>query len=312
MPKLTGLIAATYTPMHADGRLALDKVDELAERLIADGVSGAFLCGTTGEFASLTAVERAAVCERWVAATAGRIAVIAHVGGTCAQQSKALASRAQMAGVDAIACIAPYFFKPRTVEDLVAYCAEVAAAAPEVPFYYYHLPALTDVDLPMVEFLRIGADRIPMLAGVKFSHNNLMDLAQCVALDDGRYDLLFGCDETLLSGLAFGCEGAVGTTYGFAAPLYHRIIDAFAAGDVATAQRLQLRSIEWVSIFVRFGGHRAMKAVMKLSGIDCGPVRPPLAPLSDEEYEELTNELTAAGFDEARASAPACPRSEAV
>ena len=303
MQKLTGLIAATYTPMHDDGSLKLETVDILAERLVTDGVNGAFLCGTTGEFASLTLDERKRVCERWTSVRDGDFRIVPHVGGTSVPESRELAAHAQANGADAIACIAPFFFRPTTTEDLVAYCVDVASAAPDLPFYFYHLPALTGVLLPMAEFLRLGAESIPTLAGVKFSHVDLADFAECLSLDHRRFDVLFGCDEMLLAALAFGCAGAVGTTYGFAAPLFNSIIESFASGDLATARRLQTRCVEMVNIFVRLGGHRAMKATMKISGIDCGPVRSPMRPLTYDELTVLSAELAAIGFGEYRRDA---------
>ncbi len=299
--KLTGLIAAPYTPMRPDGSLALDTIDALAERLVADGVNGAFPCGTTGEFSSLTADERRSVCRRWVDAAAGTdLAIVAHVGGTSIAECRALAESAQSVGADAIACIAPYFFTPASTSDLVEFCAGVAAGAPELPFYFYHLPALSGVHLSVVEFLERSASVIPNLAGVKFSDTDLMELARCVALEGGRYNILFGCDEILLSGLAFGCDGAVGTTYAFAAPLYLRLLDAFAAGDWSTARELQLQSMSFIDVFLRYGGHRAMKAAMKLTGIDCGPVRRPLRPLERDEYDAMAKELERIGFSGVR------------
>ena len=300
MQRLTGLIAATYTPSHSDPRRNDEAVEALAKRLPEDGVAGVFICGTTGEFASITTDECRRTCERWVQATRGDFPVVQHVGGTSLEDSQALAAHAQEVGADAIACIAPYFFRPASVEDLVEYCAAVAAAAPERPFYYYHLPALTGVSFPMAEFLRVARSRIPTLAGIKFSHWNLSDFLECIEFEDRRYNMLFGCDEMLLGGLATGCDGAVGTTYGFAAPLYRAILDAFAAGDIDSARRLQARSVEMINIFCRHGGHRAMKAVMKIVGIDCGSIRRPLAPISEEEFTVISAELAAIGFDEYR------------
>jgi N-acetylneuraminate lyase len=284
--------------MHADGSLNLDAVEKLAARLDRDGVAGAFPCGTTGEFASLSAAERMQVAERWCAVAGRDLQVIVHVGGTCLGDSKLLAAHAQKCGAQAISAIGPFFFKPRSVEDLVAYCAEIAAAAPSLPFYYYHIPTLSGVDLQMTEFLESGKSRIPTLAGIKFSHLDLMDLGRCVRLDDGRFQILFGVDEVLVSGLVLGARAAVGTTYGFAAPLSTRILDAFGRGDLEGARRLQARSMEMVSVFIRYGGHPAMKATMKITGLDCGPVRPPLRQLRKEEYESLVAELEAIGFQD--------------
>ena len=296
--RIEGLIAATYTPMREDGSLNAEAVDPLAQHLSREGVSGVFVCGTTGEFSSLTLAERRELSERWVRAAPNGFRVIQHVGSTCLDDAIGLARHAESIGAHAVSSIGPYFFKPIALEALVAYCEKIAAAAPSLPFYYYHLPALSGIDVRMPEFLAAASTRIANFAGIKFSEENGVDLARCLAFRGGAYDILFGCDELLLTALSLGCRAAVGTTYGFMAPLYQRVLDAFAAGDVATAQRHQLGAIELVEVFKRYGGHRAMKTCMKLRGIDCGPVRAPLTPLSADELAAFKHDLDGTEFGE--------------
>ena len=235
--KLTGLVAAPYTPLHADGRLNPDAVPAQAELLLKAGVRGAFVCGTTGECHSLSMGERREIAERWVRAAAGRMPVVVHVGHHCLPDAQALAEHAARVGADAVAALAPGYFKPQTVDDLVEFCAELASAAPALPFYFYHIPSMTGVTLSASEFLRRGAERIPNLAGVKFTHNDLMMLQECLAAEGARFDVVYGSDETLLAGLALGVRGAVGSTYNYAAPVYHEVLRAFAAGDLEAARR---------------------------------------------------------------------------
>jgi len=296
MEHLRGLVSAPYTPFHPDGSVNPERIDHLVEHSAATGLAGVLPCGTTGEFPSLALSERREVSERWTRGAAGRYRVIVHVGGTCLSDSKDLAIHAAGIGADGIAMIAPYFFRPASVEELVSYCEQVAAAAPEVPFYYYHIPVMSGVTLSMRDFLECAADRIPSLAGIKFTHPDPMDIRRCLSWEDGRYDILFGMDEALLSALALGCRAAVGTTYGFAAPLSQGIIAAFESGDMEEASRLQLLSAEMVAVYRKYNGaHPAMKTMMKICGLDCGPVRPPLRPLSEAEEEVFRQEIEATG-----------------
>jgi N-acetylneuraminate lyase len=292
------LIAAPYTPLHADGSLNTAVVPQQVELLTAGGVDGAFICGTTGESMSLTIDERIELAKRWVDAAAGRLPVIVHVGHTALADCRTLAAHAHEIGAAAIAAMAPCFAKPDTVEDLVAFCAEIAAAAPDLPFYYYHIPGMTNVNFAMADFLRAATGKIPTLAGLKYSHNDLYDLGACLRMDEGRHEILFGMDQVLVSALALGVRGAVGSTYNFIAPLYRRVERALAAGAVETAAREQARSMELVATCRTFGpaAFAAGKAVMKAVGVDCGPVRPPLRPLSDEQYEQLLGDLDRIGF----------------
>jgi N-acetylneuraminate lyase len=297
MKRLKGLIAAPYTPFRKDGGLNLPMIEKLAEALVVNKVAGAFVCGTTGEGVSMSTAERMKVAERWQASAGPKLRVIVHVGHTSLGDCRALAAHAQKIGAAAVGCMAPFCFKPSKAEDLVAFCAEVAAAAPDLPFYYYHIPCVTGVTIPAFDFLRAAADRIPNLAGIKFTHENLMDYSACVRWEGGRYDALFGRDEMLLPGLAVGAAGAIGSTYNYAAPVYHRIMKAFARGDLAAAQDEQARANAMIAVLIRFGGMPpAGKAFMRLIGLDCGPVRLPLCPLTEAQAEALRAGAEAAGF----------------
>lgn len=295
---LTGLIAAPHTALHADGTLALEMIPRQAHLLAHNRVTGAFICGTTGEGASLTSDERRRVVEAWVAAKPAALTVIVHVGHLSLGEACAFAQHAQASGADAIASIAPSFFKPTAAAELVAWCAKVAASAPNLPFYYYHMPAMTGVTIPAADFLQSANGQIPNLAGVKFTHENLMDFGRSSEVGGGKYEMLFGRDEILLSGLALGARGAVGSTYNFAAPLYLRMIDAFNRGDMEAARRDQSRAMDFIEVLNRHGGLAAGKSVMKFIGVDCGPVRLPLRPVSDRDEKSLREGLERVGFFE--------------
>lgn len=294
--KLEGLIAAPFTPMTANGALNLAAVKPYADLLVANAVKGVFICGTTGESASLTTDERKAVAEAWVAAAAGRLKVIVHVGSNCTADAIALAQHAERSGADAIGAMAPYFFKPQTAAELVAWFTPIANSN-SLPFYYYNMPSMSGVSVPVAEFLALGGKAMPTLAGVKFTHNNLMEMSQCLMLDGGRYEVLHGYDEILLCGLSLGATAAVGSTYNYAAKVYNRLIEAFRAGDIAAAAALQQYSVKIVEVIIKHGGGvRGGKAIMRLMGVDCGSCRLPLAPFTEAEYTELKAELEAIDF----------------
>jgi N-acetylneuraminate lyase len=295
---LRGLIAAPFTPFHSDGSLALEVVPQLAALLAGNGVSGAFVCGTTGEGYSLTMDERKQVAAAWRRATPARLKLIVHVGHSSAGESRTLARHAAEIGADAISTIAPSFFKPRGVDELVAWCRDVAAAAPGLPFYYYHIPSMTGVNIPVGEFLREAEGKIPNLAGIKFTYEDLEDYTAACAFGGGRYTILFGRDEILLRGLQLGAPGAVGSTYNYAAPLYRRVMQAFAAGDLPLAQREQAKAQGFIDVMNAAGGLPAGKVIMKLIGVDCGPVRLPLRNLTPMQEQQLRADLDATGFFE--------------
>ncbi len=295
-PRLNGLIAAPFTPFQPDGALNLGVIDQQAASLVADGVNGAFVCGTTGEGLSLTVAERKQVAERWVAAAARRLKVIVHVGHNSVGEARELAAHAEKIGADAVATMGPTFFRPAQAEQLTDFCGRVAEAARSLPFYYYHIPAMTGLNVPMIEFLQRASQAIPDFAGLKFTDENLLSYSQCLNFEGGRFDILFGRDEMLLAALAMGATGAVGSTYNFMAPLYRELLAAFGRGDLASARRLQAAAMQVITVMLQHGGLPAGKAMMSLIGIDCGPVRPPLRNLSPGEVETLRRALQPVGF----------------
>jgi N-acetylneuraminate lyase len=295
-PPLRGLIAAPFTPFHSDGSLALEVIPQLAALLAGNGVSGAFVCGTTGEGYSLTMDERRQVAAAWRQATPPGLQLIVHVGHNSAGEGRTLARHAEEIGADAISTIAPSFFKPRGVVELVAWCRDVAAAAPSLPFYYYHIPSMTGVNIPVAEFLSEAEGKIPNLAGIKFTYEDLEDYRAACAFGGGRYTILFGRDEILLRGLQLGAPGAVGSTYNYAAPLFRRVMQAFGAGDLPVAQREQAKAQGFIDVMNAAGGLPAGKAIMKLIGVDCGPVRLPLRNLTPMQEQQLRADLDATGF----------------
>lgn len=297
--RIEGLIAAPFTPMDSGGALALGAVEPYADLLVRSGVAGAFIGGTTGESLSLTVDERIDLAERWLRAAPDGLKVIIHVGAESLGDAQQLARHAAEGGAFAVAAMPPTFFRPAGIDGLVAWCRRVADAADGLPFFYYHIPALTGVHVPMADFLPVAAARIPTLAGVKFTWEDLNDFGLAMDARGDRLDILHGRDETLLAGLALGARGAVGSTYNFAAPLYRRLVEAFDAGDLDRARDLQRTARQMIRVLAGAAGGflPAAKRVMAMVGVDCGPVRPPLRPLTPDEAEAVRRGLDALGFD---------------
>jgi N-acetylneuraminate lyase len=283
--------------MHADGSLNLDLIEKQAQCLVDNGVRAAFVCGSTGEGISLSTSERMQVAQRWKDAAGDSLPILVQIGHHSIAEAKALAEHAQNnIGARAIASIAPSYFRPKRLEDLVDFCAEAASAAPDTPFYYYHQPRNSGVSFPMPDFLAAASERIPNFTGLKYSDGDLADCGLCLDFAGGRFNILFGADEVLLAALAIGIRGAIGSTYNFAAPLFHGIIEAFEAGDMASAQAGQAKARALVDVLQEFGSMSAIKAAMKAIGIDCGPSRLPIRTLSDDEYERFCARLEEVGF----------------
>lgn len=294
--KVKNLIAATYAPMHQDGSLHTELIKSYGEFLIKNKVSGVFMNGSTGDFTSLSSDERKEITVAWSQNKTSDLYLIDHVGDPSLRVAKDLATHAADK-VDAISVLAPFYFRLNSIEKLVQYCKEVAACAPNLPFYYYHIPVLSGANLDMLDFLKVASKEIPTLAGIKFTNNNLIDYLHCKNFEDGKYNILFGFDEVFLSSLPIGAEGWVGSTYNHLAPLYYKIKTLFEAGEMAEAAALQTKAIRFVEILDSYGGFNGVaKGFMKTLGLDFGPSRFPHTTLSDETYVKIKAELDKIGL----------------
>lgn len=291
------LIAPPHAPLHNDGSLNLSVVERQAEHFVQTGIAGVFVSGTTGESLSLTVPERLDLAQRWIdVCRETEIDVIVQVGHNCVEDARQMAAHAQSEGADAVASMAPSFLKPGNIDDLINCCIPVAQAAGDLPFYLYDIPVMTDVRLPMSEFLAKAKDQIPNLKGLKFTNPDLVALQECLHLggdsaETGEFEILFGCDEFMLAGVMFGCPGAVGSTYNFAASHYRAMINSFESGDIAAARTGQHEAVRMIRTLQKYSFLPAAKSVMSFLGIDCGPVRAPLSNLSAAQKSMLRDEL---------------------
>jgi N-acetylneuraminate lyase len=294
--RIEGLVAATFSTFKTDGSLDLDLIPVLVDKLIGEGIKGIFICGTNGEGPNLTIEERMLTAEHYAKAINKRIVLMVHVGHPSIAESKKLAAHAQKIGADAISSVSAFYFKPDCAQVMVDCMAEIASAAPCLPFYYYHIPALTGVAVNVLEFLQLGEQKIPSLAGIKYTASTLHEYQACLNYKKGKFDILFGYDELLLPALSIGAKGAIGSTYTFAAPVYLKIMEHFENGNITAAQELQYSSVKMVQCLAKYSPIPTQKAIVKLLGIDLGPCRLPLHTLTDAQVNELKERLSETGF----------------
>ncbi|MEQ5789190.1 dihydrodipicolinate synthase family protein [Erythrobacter sp. NFXS35] len=291
------LIAAPFTPLDPSGALACHVIRDLADRLHGDGVTGVFICGSNGEGPSLSSSERAQVTEEWIATAKGRLRTMVHVGHSSITEARALARHAAEHGADAASATASFYFRPGSLGDLVDSMAEIAAGAPDLPFYYYHLPAMTGLNFDMVAFLDEARNQIPNFAGIKYTASTIWEYQACIDnAKDSSMEVLFGYDEMLLPAMSVGASGAVGSTYNFAAPLYRQMIEAFQNGRLELARERMSELVTMVRILTRYPAIPAQKAIMKRIGLDVGPCRLPLGSLSQDKICSLYRDLDAVDF----------------
>lgn len=296
IPKIEGLVAAPFTPMHTDGSLNLSLIPQYAEMLIHNSVKGAFIAGSTGEGVSMCYEEKIQLIKAWGEIRDKRLLKIAMVGGNSVQEMKQLAQLAEQHKFDAIAILAPHYFILNKAEILAQICIEVGKVAPKVGLYFYHIPVLTGVNVSMIEFLEHIDGKLPNFLGIKYTHSDMMEYNRCLNFGGGKYDMLWGWDEVLLGGMAMGARGGVGSTFNYAAPLYQQLIQAFYEGDLLKARKLQEKSIDIVRLLGKYGGIATGKAYMRAIGLNCGKFRLPVQNMSEAQYEAFLEDLQTIDF----------------
>ena len=287
--KIEGLIDAPFTPFDAEGNVNLEPIPAYAAMLKANGLKGVFVNGSSGEGYMLTDDERKRLAEAWLDAAPEGFKVIVHVGSCCLRSSRELARHAAEHGAWGIGAMAPPFPRIGRIEELVEYVEGIASAAPDLPFYYYHIPAFNGAYLPMIDLLRAVDGRVPNFAGIKYTFESLYEYNQCRLYSDGKYDMLHGQDETILPCLAMGgARGGIGGT---------TILDAWKRGDLEAAREHQNFAQDVINVICRYRGNIVGgKRIMKLIGLDLGPNRVPFRNMTDEEEAAMKAELEAIDF----------------
>ena len=281
MERIKGLIDAPFTPFYENGEVNYEPIEAYAKLLVNNGLKGVFINGSSGEGYMLTEEERIKLAERWMEVAPEGFKVIVHVGSTCVKTSRNLAAHAQKIGAWGIGAMASPFPKVNRIEELVKYCEEIACGAPELPFYYYHIPAFNGAFLPMVDFLKTVDGRIPNFAGIKYTYESLYEYNQCRLYKDGKFDMLHGQDETILPCLAMGgAQGGIGGTTNYNGKELVGIIEA------------------WNVICHYRGNIVGGKRIMKLIGLDLGKNRTPFQNMTDAEEAAMKAELEAINFFE--------------
>jgi N-acetylneuraminate lyase len=298
--KIKGLINAPFTPFYENGEVNYEPIDAYAAMLAKNGLKGVFINGSSGEGYMLTVEERIKLAEKWMSVAPKDFKVIVHVGSTVVRDSHKLAQHAQEIGAFGTGAMASPFPKVGRVEELVKYCEEIASGAPKLPFYFYHIPALNGVFLPILSFLETVDGRIPNLAGIKYTFESIYEYNQCMLYKNGKFDMLHGQDETILPVLAMGgARGGIGGTTNYNGRELVGIIDAWDKGDLETAREKQNFSQDVINVIVNYRGNIVGgKRIMKLIGLDLGKNRTPFRNMTDEEEANMWKELEAINFFE--------------
>ena len=287
----SGIIPALLTPLTAENGVDTTALRELAEFLLAADVNGFYLCGSTGEGLLLTEQERRQVAETVIDQVRRRVPVIVHVGAPATLMSERLAEHAREAGADAVASIPPFYYAVGR-REIEAHYRRIALAA-RLPLYLYNIPGATQVSLGAPLVCDLVQDGVAQ--GLKYTSYDQLTFREIVESCPGL-NVLAGPDEMLLPFLVMGAHGGIGTTYNLMPKVFRALYDAWWAGDLERAQALQYQVDRLIMVLRHYSVVPAVKAAMRLRGIDCGSPRAPLMPLTRDEVEQLEADLQAVGL----------------
>lgn len=285
--KYQGVIPAFYACYNEDGSVSVENTKVFAKHLLDKGVKGLYVNGSSGECIYQSVAEKKLILENVMEAVGGKMTIIAHVACNNTADSCELAAHAEQLGVDAIASIPPIYF--RLPEKAIAkYWNDISDAAPNTDFIIYNIPQLAGVSLTMSLLKEMLKN--PRVRGVKNSSMPVQDIQMFKAEGGPECAVFNGPDEQFISGLAMGADGGIGGTYAVMPELFLALKDKFDAGNIAKAREIQnnVDSIIYAMCACEGNLYAVMKAILKINeGLDLGSVRAPLAPIVDEDKEQV-------------------------
>jgi 4-hydroxy-tetrahydrodipicolinate synthase len=295
---LRGIITPLVTPFAESNRAepSLDgaALERLLEHVIAGGVNGIFLLGTTGEFASIDRELREELIRQTSTIVNRRIPVLASITDTALSDTLRLADAATDAGADALVLAAPYYFL-HSQDDLLRYL-ELVTERISLPLFLYNIPHLTKTSYEP-STVRRAAD-MPGIVGLKDSTGDLnyLDRTMAALQDRPGFTVLIGPEELLVESMKRGTHGGVCGGSNLKPALFVELYNAIVRGDEQCAAELQERIAEMGRLLYKVGAPggsymRGIKAALSLEGLCRPECAPPFAPFTEAEYERIEQGL---------------------
>lgn len=287
--QLNGVLTALATPFTVNGQINVPALRLLVDRSIDGGVDGVVACGSTGEFAALSAEERRLVVETVIEHTAGRVPVVAQTGATSTAEAISNSRHAQECGADVIMLITPYY-EALSLPETTGYLRTVAEAV-DLPVMLYNLPTATGVNLDP-DTVGTLAREVDNIRYIKDSSGNMGQATQLIHHHGKHISTIIGWDSLILAALT---EGAAAVMAGTANLIPREIVAvqrAVAAGDFTTAQAEWNRIFPLIDAILSAPFAPAIKAALELLGQPIGKPRRPTADLDSATVNHISRLVT--------------------
>ena len=283
----SGIIPAMVTPLTADDRINEKALRRLTNHLIDGKVHGVFAVGSQGEFWALSHDEKRRVWETVVDETRGRVPVYAGTVGVTTRETIELTRLAEKAGVDAVSILTPYFINPN--DDQMFDHFKAVAESTSLPILVYTNPARTNLKISPGLLARLA--QVKGIVGIKDSSGDLELTAEYIRVVPPGFSVLMGRDTLIYASLSYGTKGGIAATANVKPALVASIYDKYMAGDLAGALQAQRELAPLRLAFVWGTFPVVIKEALNLMGMDVGPCRAPVGPLSADQREKLKKVL---------------------
>ena len=280
-----GAAVAIVTPMHQDGSVNYDKLDELLNEQIENGTDAIVICGTTGESSTLTHGEHLRTIKFAVDQVHGRVPVIAGTGSNSTETAIMMSREAASYGSDALLVVTPYYNKA-TQKGLIGHYTAVAESVPGTKIIVYNVPSRTGCNVSP-QTMAYLAKNVPNIVGLKAASGNLSQIAKTMSLADGNLELYSGNDDQVLPILSLGGLGVISVLSNVAPRQTHDMVMNFLDGKLPEAISLQLGAMELIDALFCEVNPIPVKTALNLMGKEVGPTRMPLSEMEPGTLDQL-------------------------
>jgi 4-hydroxy-tetrahydrodipicolinate synthase len=290
-PVFGRVLTAMVTPFAPDGSVNLAEAKRLASYLVDEmGNDALVINGTTGESPTTDDAEKLALLKAVKEAVGDRAQVLAGVGTNETAATISRCHDAVEAGCDGLLVVTPYYSKPP--KDALYEHFTMVADATDLPVMLYDIPGRSGIPIPEDVIVALAAH--PRIVAVKDAKGDLVSSAKVMAATDLAY--YSGDDAMTLPLLAVGGVGVVGTSTHFTGARTKQLIDAFVAGDTATALQVHRDLLDVYTGVFATQGCMLVKAGLAARGFEVGGLRRPLKSASAQEAATFVALLDAAGL----------------
>lgn len=283
-----GCGTAIATPFDENG-VNYSEFEKLIEFQISNGADSIIVCGTTGESATMTDSERKEVIKFVVDIVKERIPVIAGTGSNCTLTAVEMAKFATNVGVDGILVVTPYYNKA-TQKGLIEHFKAIASSVPYTPIILYNVPGRTSVNISPETCLELS--KIDNIVAIKEASGNISQVAKIASLCGDNLNIYSGNDDQILPILSLGGIGVISVLSNIAPQRVSKMIKDFEKGDLSSAKKIQLESLEIIEALFSEVNPIPVKAALNILGYNYGIPRLPLTPISNENFEKLSNAMS--------------------